>query len=363
MPGTLNQKTNNQNPLIEVNTEFLYPGVILKGDAFTGEGEKILDAYHPITQEIMDYLKNGNIKSVYYEKPQMLFKKNSQKSLIPIELLEKAFSVAEEIENSIMKKHQLPKKEIEDTVEQIINKVAMAEMDTILNLLDLKNFDQYTYTHSVNVAVLAVLFAKQLHWEMENLKMLGVGTLLHDMGKLLVPKSILNKNSKLTPEEWKIMQKHTLYGYEILKNQSDYPENIRKIPLMHHENYDGKGYLLGIKGEQISEMASIVSICDTFDAMTSRRSYKVELPFWFTFLFLNKQSGKKFNPRFAASFVNTMPHHITEDDLFPIGLYVVLNTGEICRIIKNTKANLFRPIVNILINAHSETLKYPLSQF
>jgi putative nucleotidyltransferase with HDIG domain len=357
-----NDAVNLENVRIEVKTDFLYPGVILKGDAFTAEGEKVIDGFKAISAETIAFLKSKNIKVIYYTRPAPMTKNTcAANRVIPLEVLEKAFSVAEEIEVSILKKSPLPQKEIENTVEEIIKAIAMAEMDAVLDLLGLKSFDEYTYTHSVNVAMLAIMFAKKLLWDDEKIKQLGIGGMLHDIGKLLIPKEVLNKKGKLVSEEWEMMKNHAIFGYEILKNQSQYPEDVIQISLHHHENFDGKGYPEGLFGDKIDEMSSIITICDTFDAMTSVRPYKVALPQWFSFLFINNQRSQKFNPRLVASFVSIMPRVTCETDIIPAGTFVMLNTQEIARVIKTSAVNTFKPAVEILINSRNEQLKFPLS--
>lgn len=359
MPDQVAFPGDDQSITVEVRTEYLYPGAILKGDAFTESGEKIVEAFQPISDETIQLFKLRNLKIIYYIRPAPSLKNTSSKMAIPLYVLEKALTVAEEIEISILKKSQLPQKDIEETVEEMINQISLAETDAILSLLELKNFDEYTYTHSINVCMLAILFAKKLLWSEEKIRQLGIGSMLHDIGKILVPREILNKKGKLDVSEWEVMKKHTLFGYEIMKNQSHYSEEIWKTCLLHHENYDGKGYPLLLNGDKIGEMAGIVSLCDTFDAMTSIRPYKLALPFWTSFLFINNQSAKKFNPRLTASFVSILPKHVNESAVIPNGTFVMLNTGEAAQVVKASNVNIFKPVVNLLINSRREALKYP----
>ncbi len=137
---------------------------------------------------------------------------------------------------------------------------------TVLNLVELKDFDDYTYTHSINVCLVAMLFAKRLSYNAKGIKIIGISALLHDLGKLIVPKEILNKPFKLTADEFDIMKKHPVYSYEYIKSQSSYGPLIQKAVLLHHEKYTGKGYPFGFRGEQIGEIAQIISIADVFDA-------------------------------------------------------------------------------------------------
>jgi len=341
-------------------TASLYPGMILKGDLYTENGEKVFDALKPITIELIEKLNKKNIKQVYYQRPVLSVKNYSEKSKIPLDLLEKAYTVSEEISYSIINKSSLPKKSIEGTVDKFIEHLSITEMGAILNLLELKEYDEYTYTHSVNVSLISLLFAKLLGWNEDKLRMLGIGAMLHDMGKLLIPKEILNKNGKLTPEEFEVMKKHTIYGREIIKNQADYGESIQNIALLHHEWYNGKGYPLGLTGDKIGEMPQIVCIADCFDAITSKRSYKIGFPFWFAFLDLYKNMGTKYNPKLATEFINMIPSQLMIEDLFTVGTFLSLNTGEIAEVIRPSKHIPFKPTILIYINSNGKELKYPI---
>ena len=146
--------------------------------------------------------------------------------------------------------------------------------DTMVNLQDLKSNDQYTFSHSVNVCVLSLITGISMKYGEEKLRELGIGAMLHDVGKTRIPSEILNKPGSLTAEEFDIIKKHTSYGYELLKKSKELSTYASYIALTHHERYDGEGYPLGLRGEELHEFARIVSIADVYDAITSDRVYK-----------------------------------------------------------------------------------------
>ncbi len=148
------------------------------------------------------------------------------------------------------------------------------------SLLKIAMHEYYTYTHSVNVAAVGTLFAKELGFENEDLKHFCSGILLHDIGKTRISTDILNKKGKLTKEEFEEIKKHPEMGVEILKETGSAFTEEYLITLQHHENYDGTGYPRGLKGDEILRCGKIARIIDVYDALTSDRPYaKTMRPF------------------------------------------------------------------------------------
>ena len=133
-------------------------------------------------------------------------------------------------------------------------KVCSGIKDAMLSLTRLKSFDEYTFTHSVNVTVLAVALAKEVGFSKEKVEMIGLGGMLHDVGKMKVPDEILNKPGRLTPDERLEIQKHTTYGYEILQERGDIPEVAQLMAYEHHERIDGTGYPCGKKEAELLDV-------------------------------------------------------------------------------------------------------------
>jgi HD-GYP domain-containing protein (c-di-GMP phosphodiesterase class II) len=166
------------------------------------------------------------------------------------------------------------KKGIAEVVDLILT-----DDETSLYLLDITSHDFYTYTHSVNVGFLAVSLSKSLFKKSvaHNMHELGAGFFLHDLGKVEVDASIINKPGKLTEEEMIQMRQHPHMGYKLLYETNQLTHECKKIVLQHHERYDGKGYPHGLEGDDIHLYGRICSIADVFDALTSERSYRQKL--------------------------------------------------------------------------------------
>ncbi len=145
--------------------------------------------------------------------------------------------------------------------------------DTAFSLIDVLSIDYYTYTHCVNVAVLSLLFGSYIGLDEKKLKELGVGAILHDIGKIKVGESILKKRGALSEKEWEVMRKHPEFGIEVLEGKS-IPESARQVILQHHERCNGTGYPRGLLSQEIHPFSKIVMVMDCFDALTTIRPYQ-----------------------------------------------------------------------------------------
>ncbi|MDT8860391.1 diguanylate cyclase [Alkalihalobacillus sp. MEB130] len=162
--------------------------------------------------------------------------------------------------------------------------------------------DIYTYKHSKRVFKYAVKFAKKLGLNEYEKKTLIMGALIHDIGKLEIPRDVINKKGKLDAHEWDMLKKHVTWGKEIISTNK---ELLHLVPLveLHHERYDGKGYPHGLKGERIPKLARILCIIDSFDAMTTERPYQATKSFAEAIIELEECAGKQFDPNFVPLFI------------------------------------------------------------
>jgi len=188
-------------------------------------------------------------------------------------------------------------------LKKLNNNERLASIETLRRTVDAK--DAYTRGHSDRVSCYSVLIGEKLGLSKEDLEILKVGGLFHDIGKIGIPDNILLKPSKLTFEEYDEIKKHPLIGAHILENSKVF-ENIIPIVLHHHERYDGKGYPYGLKGEDIPFMARIVAVSDTFDAMTSSRSYRNSLSIDIVKDEFKKCNGTQFDPDIVSIFLDIL---------------------------------------------------------
>lgn len=210
----------------------------------------------------------------------------------------------------------------------------------ILEMLHgIRNYDDMTFVHSLNVSMICNIFAGWLKLSHEESRILTLGGLLHDIGKLLVPNEIITKTGKLSEDEFKIIKAHAIKGYEVLKDQ---PVDIRikYMALMHHERTDGSGYPNGFTGDQINDYAKIIAIADVYDAMTSSRRYRNAIcPFEVVENF-ERDGFLKYDPGYLMTFME----HIVESYLHNI---VRLNDGREGEVVMINKLALSKPMLRI----------------
>jgi len=206
--------------------------------------------------------------------------------------------------------------------------------------------DFYTYEHSLNVAVLSILIALRIGYEEEKVINVGIGAILHDIGKILITDKILNKPGKLTEEEFEIIKEHSIYGYEFVKENNNLSQLSKDIILYHHERVDGSGYPMGVKTDTLEngKYINIVSFVDIFDAMTNDRAYKKKMPLYMALEFVSSQVPDVLD----NEVLETMISHITP---FPPGTYVQLTTGEKGFVISNNFENPTRPIIKVIYDS------------
>lgn len=211
--------------------------------------------------------------------------------------------------------------------------------DLFDHLIHLRSNDDYTYTHSLNVSLLCNIFGHWLKWPQEQIDNLTVAGLLHDIGKVKIDTSLLNKPGKLTEEEFKVIKKHTLLGYELVKYQ-DIPEDIKYGILMHHEKMDGTGYPLGLTDVRIHDFAKIIAIADIYDAMTSNRSYHKKFSPFKVIQVFEQDSFGLLDTTFLFVFLENIAHNY-------LGKTVLLSNGEEAKIVFIHNQSPSRPIVQI----------------
>lgn len=186
-----------------------------------------------------------------------------------------------------------------------ITDLVLSDDETAGNLLRITSHDFYTYTHSVNVGVTALLLAKVLfrHSDAHNLHELGAGFFLHDLGKVMVDPAVINKPGRLTDAEMAHMRIHPFQGFKILKQANALSDECRYIVMQHHEFHDGSGYPKRLKGNEIHRYARICCIADVFDALTSERSYKRAMKPFDALKLMQQQMSEHFDKKLFQEFV------------------------------------------------------------
>jgi len=207
-------------------------------------------------------------------------------------------------------------------------------------MTEVKNIDEYIYTHSINVSMYALLLAKWLNLTEEETKDVVTSSILHDIGKSKIAGDILNKKGLLLPAEYEQIKRHAEIGYHISKDIPQLSDEIREGILMHHEREDGKGYPSGIKGDKINRYAKIISVADVYDALTSARVYKKRITPFDTFRELISIGYGYFDTKVLITFLSNI-------SCYYIGSIVKMNSGETGKVVFIAPQNISKPIVSV----------------
>lgn len=222
----------------------------------------------------------------------------------------------------------------------------------MLSLLHIKNKDDYTFQHSVSVCTLMVAFCRARGMDEELTQQAGIGGLLHDIGKALVPDAILNKPGRLLDAEFEIVKRHPRDGYELLRRAPDIGPVPLDITLHHHERRDGSGYPERQAGAGISELAQMAAIVDVYDAITSDRCYHKGMSPAEALRKLHEWSNDHFDPMLVQEFMRCV-------GIYPVGTLVLLESGRLGVVVEAHPASLLTPRVNVFFHTRQQAYIRP----
>lgn len=240
-----------------------------------------------------------------------------------------------------------PPKELTQTVYEMVDQI-VENPSRMINMSDIRAQDEYLYHHSVNVCVLALTAGAEMGLTRRQLFELGVGALLHDVGKMRIPTQILNKPGRLTKEEFEIIKQHPIWAKHLLR---DNPTGA-SIAAMHHERINGEGYPYGLKLGEISTYAQITGLADVFDALTADRCYRKAHPPHEALELLMATGDYWFEFDIVNSFLATVA-------AYPIGTLVELNSREIGVVVETPKGFPTLPTVRVFVTAEEGWLPVP----
>ncbi|OXS59238.1 phosphohydrolase [Cohnella sp. CIP 111063] len=198
--------------------------------------------------------------------------------------------------------------------------------------------DDYTYEHNIGVGILATLIGGWMNLSEDELAILSLAATLHDIGKVNVPESILNKPGSLTDEEFEIVKKHTVHGYELLKNAEGLHPRVALVALQHHEREDGRGYPHGLDKSRIDPFSAIVAVADIFHAMSSKRPYREATPFHEIVSQMRQGKFGELNPQIVSLFLDNLMKKL-------LGRHVVLTDGRAAEVVYLNPHNMESPLV------------------
>lgn len=230
----------------------------------------------------------------------------------------------------------------EGLVQDMVDSVAR-NRDALVSLSKLRTFDEYTFSHCINVAVIAVSFGHYLGLIPAQLKALGVCGLFHDLGKARIPAEVLNKPDKLTDAEFEIIKAHPLRGYQMLKEQQSVTPDILLGIVEHHEKHNGQGYPRRLAGDQISLFGRILALADIYDAITSKRVYKESISPNKALQIMFGMREQTFPTALVATFIKFL-------GVYPVGSLVRLSDGTCGVVCESNPYRAHEPVIKVVFD-------------
>jgi putative nucleotidyltransferase with HDIG domain len=328
-----------------ISTKVLKENMVVGRTIWNEAGLPLLQKNVVITQGIINRLINLNIMYIYIE--DQISQGIVIEETVSAEVRNKAIK---KIEQSFKQLRFAKGKDATYLLDQhskliygIVDEVlsAITENSEMLMILsDAYIYDEYVYQHSMQVTMYSIAIAKELGYTYEEQRVIGLGALLHDIGKMVIPQDILSKPAQLTREEFEEMKQHTTYGFDILRNVHSISLIVAHCAFQHHERIDGSGYPRGLKANDIHPYAKIIGVADVFDAITSNRVYRTKKLPSEAIAILENSSGIGFDEKVVEAFKRIVVK-------YPNGTVVLLSDERRGVVARQNPAKPARPFVRI----------------
>ena len=336
-----------------VPTSCIREGMILGKDLYNNIGDLMLAKGVVLTAEYIKAIKNLKYNGIYIDDD--ISKDIPIINIISEKVRVDAIAAIKNIFTHVEKGNSIDAKHIEATMEQVkkIVEQLFNNKELMVNMVDIKVFDDYTYYHSVNVAVLCIILGMALGMTEDDLLNLGYAAIFHDIGKVFIDKDLLNKPGALTDDEYDQVKSHSLLGYEYLKKGNKVPIESYIGVLDHHERYGGGGYPNGLKEDLISYFGRIIAIADAYDALTSDRPYRKALLPSEAMEYVMGSVSTLFDPDIVKVFVRKIAP-------YPIGTCVRLSNGMVGIVVENYEDLCMRPLIRVFQDQGEEIEPYEI---
>lgn len=314
---------------------------MLGKNIFTYDGRILLKAGTKLSHKYISRLKYLGILYVYIEDHRLsdVLKKDEYLD----ELKQNSIKSIHSIGSSIRSNNIKDMKDSLNAVKELIDYVIEIK-DVYKSLYDIKTYDNYTNVHSLNTCIRAMFLGASSNLSEDDIRELGIASILHDVGKTEISINITNKKGRLTVEEFEEMKKHPIHGARILEKLMCFSNKVIKGVLEHHEKIDGTGYPYGFSGDDISMMGKIISICDVYDAVVSDRIYRKRFTLSASYDLIINGSGSQFDESLVNNFRNTFA-------VYPLGCCVKLSSGEEGYVIKQNSDSHDKPTIRVLYDS------------
>lgn len=329
-----------------INVRSLKSGMVVARAIFSSDGRILLHSGIVLSDSYIKRLEELGIDAIYVK--DEILGDLEYRDVVADETRINAIRTVRENFNQLEKNHSLNIRAVKVAVSTIIDEL-LANRDILFSLSDIRAFDDYTYAHSVNVCILAIMTGVTMGYHRTQLNELGIGALLHDIGKMRINLKILNKPGDLTREEFTEIKRHPEFGFKILRDYQDLSLLSTHVAYQHHERWDGQGYPRNLTGENILEYARIVAVADVYDALLANRPYRPAYSINQSLNILKRMSGIYLDPACVTALIGNIA-------VYPIGTVVELNTGDIGIVVDTNREYPTRPIVRVLFNSWGQRI-------
>lgn len=312
---------------------------------FDIDGRKLLNSGVSLRPAIIQKLYEKGISSLYIDDD--LSEGIEVDSLLREETKNQAKFIVREEMHRLSHNNTIDYSKLSGVVDTILDEILSRKIEMV-NVKDIRMQDEQTFAHSVNVCVMSIALSTKLSLTFPKIKSIALGALLHDIGKALLPPSLLNKTDALTESELLEMKKHPVIGYNLIKDNPDTPATTKVSVLMHHEHINGSGYPMSLPGDKIHYSARILTVCDEFDAAINDKKNDKLLRTTDAVEYLIGASGHIFDKSIVDEFIKMIP-------IYNEGSIVLLSNGIIAIVVKNNPINLTRPIVRAFYDPKTKT--------
>ena len=329
-----------------VSVGFLEAGMVAARNVHSAEGRLLVTKDTVLSEAMVTNIQKTTLGSIYVRNP--LFQDIEAEEVVTEDNRRKAVMALKSAVTAYQKTKVLDiqplKKVLRDLVVEIIR-----NRDSMIHQLDMRTLQDYVYAHSVNTCVLSVLIAVNLDYPEAKLTDLALGTMLHDIGMMMLPDALLLKMGNLSPEESKQVQQHPEDGFNILRTVREIPITVAHIAYQHHERVDGKGYPRNLTADKILEFAKVAAVADTFDALVSDRPYRKGMV---------PHEAYEVMMALADSYVDRDILHLflTHVAIYPVGAVVQLDNGQYGVVTKVLPRLQTRPQVRLLTDRQGALL-------
>lgn len=355
----------------KIDVKDLRPGMLTAATVFSHKGQLLIPAQTVLSTQHISCLVHYEIENIFIfpeeevtsalldqtiqseDEPKTYSQKikdSAEFRIFKATYLDKVTFIKKSLNHIITSNKPIEQKQLLSEVTKLFlrNNTTISMFDMLHNM---REIDDSTYAHSINVAIIARMIGQWLTSSQEELDLLTLSGILHDIGKCMIDPAIIQKPGRLTAEEYQEVQKHPRLGYDILRTQG-MDQQVLYAVLMHHERCDGTGYPLGFTRERIGKFAQIIAIADVYDAMTANRCYRLGLCPFEVIATFEREGLNKYNPHYILTFLEHIADTYQNNN-------VLLNDSREGKVILLNRHRLSRPVVALTDGTFLNLLEHP----